>query len=78
MHQLILMVKGHRKKSGKLTYELESDTMAIIHPDNADPLSEKNKEGTFQHMYGDINICGERFSVGLVFRVVNKMLVLKV
>ena len=53
-----------------LTFELDSDTMTIIHPDDENPKSNRNKESMSQYMHDGVNITGETFSVGFVFRVV--------
>ena len=69
-------IKGRKvwKESNddRMSFELESDTMTIIHPRDENPLSEKNKLQRKQYLHGGVNLSGEKFSVGLVFRVVNK------
>ena len=55
-----------------MSYELDSDTLSIIHPHDEDPNSEMNRNVMSQYMHGNVNVYGEKFSVGLVFRVVNE------
>ena len=35
------------------------------------PMSDKNKHDMRQYMHGGVNVSGQKFSVGFVFRVVN-------
>ena len=53
-----------------LTFEIESDTLTIIHPHDENPMIDSNKESMSQFMHGGVNLSGEKFSVGFVFRVV--------
>ena len=46
--------------------------MTIIHPRDENPLSERNKLQRTQYLHGGVHLSGEKFSVGFVFRVVNK------
>ena len=59
-------------KPDKLSFEIESDTITIIHPHDENPLSENNKQQMSQYMHGGVNVSGEKISVGFVFRVVNE------
>ena len=55
-----------------LTFELDSDTMTIIHPDDENPRSKSNEKTMSQYMHGGVHLSGEKFSVGFVFRVVKE------
>ena len=59
------------KLGKKMSFELESDTLTIINPHDENPLSDKNKHDMRQYMHGGVNVSGQKFSVGFVFRVVN-------
>ena len=54
-----------------MSFELGSDTMTIIHPHDENPRSEKDQLQRTQYLHGGVNLSGEKFSAGLVFRVVN-------
>ena len=54
-----------------MCFELGTDTLTIIHPDDEYPLSSKNIKDMKQYLHGGVNVSGERFSIGFVFRVVN-------
>ena len=60
-----------QKTCSKMSFELGTDTLTIIHPDDEYPLSSKNRDDMKQYLHGGVNISGERFSIGFVFRVVN-------
>ena len=53
-------------------FELRTDSLTIIHPNEVNPISDKNKHDMRQYLHGGVNISGQKFSVGFVFRVVNK------
>ena len=55
-----------------MCFELGTDSLTIIHPNDKNPLCDKNKHDMRQYLYGGVNVTGEKFSVGFVFRVVNK------
>ena len=55
-----------------MCFELGTDSLTIIHPNDENPLSDKNKNDMRQYLHGGVNVTGEKFSVGFVFRVVNK------
>ena len=57
--------------SSKMSFKLGSDTLTIINPDDENPRSSKNKHDMRQYMHGGVNVSGNKFSVGFVFRVVN-------
>ena len=59
------------KKCNKMSFELGTDTLTIIHPDDEYPLSSKNHNDMKQYLHGGVNVSGQRFSIGFVFRVVN-------
>ena len=54
-----------------MRFELGTDTFTIIHPDDEYPLSSKNISDMKQYLHGGVNVSGELFSIGFVFRVVN-------
>ena len=60
-----------KKKCSKMCFELGTDTLTIIHPDDEYPLSSKNIKDMKQYLHGCVNVSGEQFSIGFVFRVVN-------
>ena len=60
-----------KKKCSKMRFELGTDTLTIIHPDDEYPLSSKNVDDMKQYLHGGVNVSGQRFSIGFVFRVVN-------
>ena len=65
--------KVWKKKEGiKMCFELGTDSLTIIHPNDENPLSDKNKNDMRQYLHGGVNVTGQKFSVGFVFRVVNK------
>ena len=55
-----------------MCFELGTDSLTIIHPNDENPLSDKNKNDMRQYLHGGVNVTGQKFSVGFVFRVVNK------
>ena len=55
-----------------MCFELGTDSLTIIHPNDENPLSDKNKNDMRQYLHGGVNVTGEKFSVGFVFRVVDK------
>ena len=57
----------------KMSFKLGSDTLTVIHPDDENPRSAKNKGDMRQYLHGGVNVSGHKFSVGFVFRVVNKI-----
>ena len=57
----------------KMCYRLGSDTITVINPNDENPCSINNKDGMKQYMHGGVNVSGEKFSVGFVFRVVNRV-----
>ena len=57
----------------KMSFKLGPDTLTVIHPDDENPCSPKNCIDMRQYMHGGVNVSGEKFSVGFVFRVVNKI-----
>ena len=59
--------------SYKRSFQLGSDTITVIHPDDENPLSTKNSEEMKQYVHGGVNVSGEKFSVGFVFRVVDRI-----
>ena len=56
-----------------MSFKLGSDTLTVIHPDDENPRSSKNKGDMRQYLHGGVNVSGHKFSVGFVFRVVNKI-----
>ena len=71
--------KGVKKKAGiRMCFELGTDSLTIIHPNDENPLCDKNKHDMRQYLHGGVNVTGEKFSVGFVFRVVNKTAVYRV
>ena len=54
-----------------MTFELSSDTLTIIHPDDEYPLSPKNKHDKRQYLHGGVNISCDYFSVGFEFTLIN-------
>ena len=60
-------------QNDKMSFKLGPDTLTVIHPDDENPLSPKNCFDMRQYMHGGVNVSGEKFSVGFVFRVVNKI-----
>ena len=60
-----------KKECTPMTFQLSSDSLTIIHPDDEYPLSEKNVHDKRQYLHGGVNVSGDKFSVGFVFRVVN-------
>ncbi len=61
-----------QQNDNTLTFEMDSDTMTIIHPEDEITRSEKNKKNMSQYMHGGVHLSGEKFSVGFVFRVVKE------
>ena len=61
-----------QQNDNTLTFELNSDTITIIHPEDENPLSEKNKKHMSQYMHGGVHLSGQIFSVGFLFRVVKE------
>ena len=55
-----------------MCFELGTDSLTIIHPNDENPLCDKNKKDMRQYLHGGVNVTGEEFSVGFVLRVVNK------
>ena len=55
-----------------MIFELRNDTLTIIHPDDENPRSDKNIYDNRQYLHGGVNIRGKKFSIGFVFRVVNR------
>ena len=53
-----------------MCFELGTDSLTIIHPNDENLLSDKNRKDMRQYLYGGVNLTGENFSVGFVFRVV--------
>ena len=45
--------------SNTLSFELDSDTITIIHPDDENPKSNRNKESMAQYMHGGVNLTGK-------------------
>ena len=43
-----------------LTFELDSDTMTIIYPEDKNPKSENSKKTMSQYMYGGVHLSGEK------------------
>ena len=60
-------------QSDEMSFKLGPDTLTLIHPDDENPGSPKNSFDMRQYMHGGVNVSGEKFSVGFVFRVVNKI-----
>ena len=56
----------------KMMFALRNDTLTIIHPDDENPRSEKNIFDNRQYLHGGVNVRAEKFSIGFVFRVVNR------
>ena len=56
-----------------MSFKLGSDTLTVIHPDDENPCSSKNQGDMRQYLHGGVNVSGHKFSVGFVFRVVNKI-----
>ena len=54
----------------KMKFQLRSDTLTIIHPDDENPRSLSNIEGRRQFLHGGVNVSGHKLSVGYVFRIV--------
>lgn len=55
----------------KMTFQLGSDTLTIINPEDENPCSSKNQRDMRQYMHGGVNVSADKFSVGFVFRVVS-------
>ena len=55
-----------------MCFELGTDSLTIINPNDENPLSDNNKKDMKQYLHGGVNVTGQKFSVGFVFRVVNK------
>ena len=56
----------------RMSFELRTDSLTIIHPNDENPMSDKNKQDMRQYLYGAVNVSGEKGSVGFIFRVVNE------
>ena len=61
-----------------MCFELGTDSLTIIYPNDENPLSDKYKNDTRQYLHGGVNVTGQKFSVGSVFRVVNKTVLYRV
>lgn len=60
------------KKVGiKMSFELRTDSLTIIHPNDENLTSDKNKHDMRQYLHGGVNVSGHKFSVGFVFRAIN-------
>ena len=46
--------------SNKLSFELDSDTITIIHPDDENPKRNNNNESMAQYMHGGVSLTGEK------------------
>ena len=55
----------------KMCFKLGSDTLTVINPIDENPRFRKVNGEMRQYMHGGVNVSGEHFSVGFVFRVVN-------
>ena len=56
-----------------MCFKLGSDTITVINPIDENPCSQKNIGNMRQYMHGGVNVSGEKFSVGFVFRVVSRV-----
>ena len=54
----------------KMIFELGSDTLTVINPLDERPLRRNGSIFRSQFQHGGVNVSGDKFSVGLVFRVV--------
>ena len=54
-----------------MRFDLGPDTFTVIHPNDEYPLSSNNIRDKKQYLHGGVNVSGECFSIGFVFRVVN-------
>ena len=55
-----------------MCFELGTDSLTIIHPNDENPMSDKNKDEMRQYLHGGVNVSGQKLSVGFFFRVVNQ------
>ena len=53
-------------------FEHGTDSLTIIHPNDENPMSDKNKDEMRQYLYGGVNVRCQKISVGFVFRVINQ------
>ena len=55
-----------------MCFELGTDSLTIVNPNDKNPLSDKDKDVMRQYLHGGVNVSGQKLSVGFVFRVVNE------
>ena len=73
-----ILISKHGKKTWhemdcpRMLFKLGADTLTIINPKDENPKHSKNKDDMRQYLHGGVNVSGEKFSVGYVFRVVNR------
>ena len=60
-------------KCSKMVFKLGSDTMTVINPMDENPCSPDSEHDMRQYLHGGVKVSGEKFSVGFVFRVVNRI-----
>ena len=65
-------INWQKKACIKMCFELGTDSLTIIHPNDENPMSDKNKNELRQYFHGCVNVSGQKFSVGFIFRVVNQ------
>ena len=53
------------------SYDIDSDTMTIINQLDENPCSDKHIKEHAQYQHGDVNVSGEKFTAGVVYRVVS-------
>ena len=41
-----------------MSFELRTDSLTIIHPNDENPMSDKNKDVMRQYLHGDVHVSG--------------------
>ena len=55
-----------------MCFELGTDSLTIINPNDGNIMSDKNKDDMRQHLHVGVRISGQNLSVRFIFRVVNQ------
>ena len=53
-----------KKACIKMCFELGTDSLTIIHSNDENPMSDKNKDVIRYYLYGGVNVSGQKLSVG--------------
>ena len=73
------LVNGSRSKKWRndnewnTTFNITSDSLSFIHPDDENPMSPKNSDKLHQYLHGGVQLSKDAFSIGFAFRVVDSI-----